>query len=89
MDEHRAEFLNIVVRCRDAEGHFYLVHQTYDLRAFDFGNIITRSWQLRREEVRFARFSPKPRSSYEEHPDTKKMELIGSQRLPRWRDWAK
>ena len=88
MDEHRAEFLRLAFRCRDAEGHYYLVSQTYDLLAFDLGNVVSRTWRLRREDVRFAPFTRKARSTFDEHPKAEDMELVGSQRLPRWRDWA-
>lgn len=88
MKDSSTDFLSVAARCRDGEGNFYFLTQSYDLRAIPFTGFVSRRWQLRAEEWRFGRGSGRRRR----RPDdvrSEEMTLLSRYRLPRAFDWSK
>jgi hypothetical protein len=90
MDESRKNFLIVLFAYQDGEGNYYSLKQEYDLRAFNLGEVVSRSWQLRLEEIRFSKFSRRRRDrSKSPHVEHSQMDLLMHYKLPRVQDWTK
>lgn len=90
MDKSRKNFLIVLFTYQDGEGNRYSLKQDYDLRAFGIGKVVSRTWQLRSEEIRLSKFSRHRRArSKEPHVEHSEMDLLMGYKLPRVQDWAK
>ncbi len=88
MHESEREFFNVRVLYQDSESNYYSLKQVYDLRAFDFGTIVPRIWQMRYEVLKFKRMNRKQRriNFRRAYLDTD-METIMEYRLEKAEDW--
>lgn len=90
MDESKKNFLVVFVNCQDAEGNYYSLRQSYDLRAFKINEFISRTWQLRSEDVRFTKHRKRHQNFRDVEPEIEhsNMALTAEYQLPRSHDWS-
>lgn len=88
MGESQREFLTVIVRYQDAEGNYYSLSQDYDLRAFDFELVVSRTWQLRGEQLRFSPVSERRWRRITWLPEEYRMRIIADRVLARYHDWS-
>jgi len=89
MNESRKEFLEVLFLYQDSESNYYCLRQVYDLRVVGPESSVTRTWQLRSEELKFKRLGRKReiwdfRQAYPDHD----METIMEYRLDGAWDWS-
>jgi len=90
MDESKREFFEVKILYQDSESNYYSLRQVYDLRAFDLATIVSRTWQMRYEVLKFKRPDRKrvKRDFRQAYPDAD-METIMEYRLEKAEDWSR